>query len=63
MYITKLSLTQSGHTTVLTMTFNAEEHGALLKLISAGTGGLIKGSTKKALHAGLVDIKAFVERH
>ena len=60
-YITKLSLIESGDLTTLTMAFSAEAESFLVKIISACMSVFIKPSMKKLLQKDLEDIKAFVE--
>jgi len=60
-YITKLSLSEVGAKTRLTMSFTGEAQTFFVKLISACMCIFIKGSMKKALLKDLNEIKEFVE--
>jgi carbon monoxide dehydrogenase subunit G len=62
-YITRLSLKDSGDTTLLTMSFNAIAQTGIAKILSLLMGPLIRKSIKKALIKDLQDIKAFVEKN
>lgn len=61
-YISRLSLSEAGNYTLLTMTFTAEAQTLPVKIISAIMGIFIKSSMKKALYKDLVDIKKYVEQ-
>ena len=60
-YITKLSLSESGSNTLLTMTFSGEVQSGFFKIVSAVMGFLVKGSMKKMLQKDLEDIKKYIE--
>lgn len=60
-YITKLSLSESGNNTLLTMTFTGEVQSGFLKIVSAVMGFLVKGPMKKMLNKDLEDIKKYIE--
>ena len=62
-YLTTLSLKESGHNTVLDMTFSADAQSLLVKMVSACMSVFIKGSMKKALRKDLEDIKRYTEEH
>ena len=61
-YITRLSLKDSGSGTVLTMSFEAFAQTLLAKILSSLMTPVIKRSITKALAQDLEDIKAFVEK-
>ena len=61
-YITKLSLSETGNNTLLTMLFTAEAQSPLVKIMSAFMGVFIKSSMRKALSKDLEDIKKYVEQ-
>ncbi len=61
-YITKLSLNETGSNTVLNMSFTAEAQTLFVKIVSACMGFFIKNSMKKALLKDLEDIKKYVEK-
>lgn len=60
-YITKLSLRNSGSGTLLTMSFNGIAQTNAAKMLSFLMGPFIRNSIKKALTKDLEDIKSFVE--
>jgi uncharacterized membrane protein len=62
-YISKLSLSQDGEITNLTMSFTGEPQTFTAKLLSTLMAPMIKSSLKKALAKDLSDIKNFVEQH
>lgn len=61
-YITKLSLSETGTKSKLTMSFTAEAQSPFMKIVSACMGIFIKSSMKKALYKDLEDIKKYVEQ-
>ena len=61
-YISRLSLSEAGNNTLLTMSFTGEAHTLLVKIVSACMGVFIKNSMKKALYKDLEDIKKYVEK-
>lgn len=61
-YKTRLSLSERGENTLLTMSFTGEAQTLVAKVLSACMGIFIKGSMEKALQQDLEDIKQFVER-
>lgn len=61
-YVTRLSLTKSGSTTLLTMAFSGIAQTNIAKILSFLMGPLIRKSIKKALMKDLEDIKEFVEK-
>ena len=60
-YLTRLSLAESGNNTLLTMSFTAEAQSLVVKIISACMGIFIKSSMEKALQKDLDDIKNYLE--
>jgi len=61
-YITKLSLSQNGKKTLLTMTFSGEAQAIFIKIVSACLGIFMKKPMKKMLLKDLEDIKEYVEQ-
>lgn len=61
-YITKLSLSETGSKSILAMAFTAEAQSRFIKIVSACMGIFIKSSMKKALYKDLEDIKKYVEQ-
>lgn len=61
-YITKLSLIETGSNTLLTMSFTGEAQTLIVKIVSACMGVFIRSSMKKALQKDLEDIKKYVEQ-
>jgi hypothetical protein len=61
-YITKLSLNESGGKTLLTMSFSSKAQTLMVKIVSTCMGVFLKRSMKKALRKDLADIKETVER-
>ena len=61
-YVTKLSLKESGTNTLLTMSFAAKAQTLAIKIISACMGVFIKSSMRKLLRKDLEDIKRHVEQ-
>jgi hypothetical protein len=61
-YISKLSLSDSGSSTLLTMSFSGIAQTSMAKILSFVMGPLIKKSMKKALTKDLEDIKKYVEK-
>jgi carbon monoxide dehydrogenase subunit G len=61
-YKTRLSLSDEGGRTRLTMTFTGEPRTMGAKVMSFFMGGLMKGSMEKELLKDLADIKKFVEQ-
>jgi carbon monoxide dehydrogenase subunit G len=61
-YITRLSLSERGNNTLLTMSFTGESQTLMVKIISACMGVFIKSAMKKALLKDLEDIKKYVEQ-
>lgn len=61
LYISRLSLTETGNSTTLTMTFSGEAETFLGKILSSCMSYFIKNSMKKELDKDLNDIKAHVE--
>lgn len=61
-YITKLSLSEIGDNTLLTMSFTGEAQTLIVRFISACMGFFIKSSMKKGLLKDLNDIKNYVEK-
>ena len=61
-YITKLSLSDIGNNTLLTISFTGETQTLFAKIASACMGVFIKNSMKKALLKDLEDIKKHVEQ-
>ena len=62
-YITKLSLTEAGENTMLSMSFTAEAQSTFVKIISAIMSLFIKNSMQKELFKDLLDIKNYVEKN
>ena len=60
-YVSKLSLEESGNHTKLTMSFSAEGQKFFVKIISFCMGFLLKGTMKKAVVKDLNDIKTHLE--
>lgn len=60
-YKTRLKLNEEKSGTVLEMTFEGESQSAIMKLLAAPMGFLMKNSMKKALYKDLEDIKTFCE--
>jgi len=60
-YISKLSISQDGNFSILTMSFAAEAQTLFVKIFSACMGFAIKGSMEKALLKDLNDIKKHLE--
>lgn len=61
-YISRLSLKDSGNATLLTMSFSAIAQSTLAKVLSFLMRPLIKKSINKALIKDLEEIKVFVEK-
>lgn len=61
-YVTKLSLKDSGSGTLLTMSFRGMPQTNISKILSFLMSPLISKSIKKALKKDLEDIKAYVEK-
>ncbi len=61
-YITKLSLRNSGSGSLLTMSFNGIPQGFSAKILSLIMGPFIKSSIRKVLTKDLGDIKSYVEK-
>lgn len=61
-YITKLSVSELGDHTLLTMSFTGEAQTLIVRYISMLMGFFIKSSLKKELLKDLNDIKEFVEK-
>ena len=61
-YMTKLSVQDSGSGSLLTMSFTGIPQSILAKILSFVMGPLIKSSMRKALAQDLEDIKVYVER-
>lgn len=61
-YISRLSLKDSGNSTLLTMSFSAIAQSTLAKVLSFLMRPLIKKSINKALIKDLEEIKVFVEK-
>ena len=61
-YTTKISLSDSGTSTLLTMSFSGIAQTIVAKIISFLMSPFIKKSMKKALTKDLVDIKNYVEK-
>ena len=62
-YVSRLSLTDKGQSTVLSMSFSGEANSLSAKIISTLMGFIIKGSMKKELQKDLADIKQYVEKN
>ncbi len=62
-YISRLSLVDSGANTILTMSFSGEASSLIAKIISTLMSFIIKGSIEKELQKDLVDIKQYVEKN
>lgn len=62
-YISRLSLSESGANTILTMSFSGEASSLIAKIISTLMSFIIKGSIEKELQKDLVDIKQYVEKN
>ena len=62
-YISRLSLSETGSNTLLTISFTAEAQKLLVKIVSACMGVFIKSSMKKALYKDLEDIKKYIEQN
>ena len=62
-YISRLSLSESGANTILTMSFSGEASSFIAKIISTLMSFIIKGSIEKELQKDLVDIKQYVEKN
>lgn len=60
-YITRLSVSDLGQHTLLSMSFTSKAQSLLVEILSACMGPFIKSSMKKFLLKDLVDIKNFVE--
>ena len=60
-YISKLSLSDSGSSALLTMSFSGIAQTSIAKILSFLMGPFIKKSIKKALTKDLEDIKNYVE--
>lgn len=61
-YVTRLSLTESGSGTLLTIAFSGIAQTNIAKILSFLMGPLIRMSIKNALMKDLEDIKGFVEK-
>ncbi len=61
-YITKLSLRNSGSGSLLTMSFNGIPQSFSAKILSLIMGPFIKSSIRKVLTKDLGDIKSYVEK-
>lgn len=61
-YISRLSVAESGGITTLTMSFSGEAQTMIAKILSTLMGFMIKGSMEKELQKDLADIKQFVEQ-
>jgi carbon monoxide dehydrogenase subunit G len=60
-YISTMSVNEASDGTTLSMTFDAEPHGAFTKFMAATVGRLMMGATRKALQKDLDDIAKAVE--
>ena len=61
-YLTKMSLIETGDKTLLTMSFSAEAQSTVVKFLSVCMEIFIKSAMRKALLKDLEDIKKHVEQ-
>ncbi len=61
-YVSRLSLQDSGSGCILTMAFSGEAQSLVAKILSLVMGFFIRGSVEKAIQQDLADIKKYLEK-
>jgi hypothetical protein len=61
-YLTKMSVAETGTNMLLSTTFAGSSNSLFIKLLSSIMGLFVKKSMEKMLQADLIDIKRFIEQ-